>query len=376
MPVTPSVVSWARENAGFTLEEAKTHFPKIESWESSGDVSPTYPQLEGMANKFKVPIAVFFFPEPPKVPSIDESFRTLPDQEMGKVPNRIKQMLRKAKAFQLSLSELHAGSNPSPQLLTREIKWGGRTKVKQMATRVRDSLGVSVTEQQSWEGTDHALMKWRDALLNVGINVFKDSFKEDNFSGFCLYDDEFPVIYVNNSVAKSRQIFTLFHELGHLIFETSGMDWLDGGPMDSMSDKSRAIEISCNQFAAELLVPSKDFDQVREGMEASRQMAASLAARFHVSRELIYRKCLDLGLVTRAEYQSAAHQWSRERKSKEGSGGNHYYTMLTYLGWSYVEQVLSQYHRSKISLQQAADHLGIKPGNLDKLETYYIRGNQ
>src|SRR3546814_17029352 len=49
------------------------------------------------------------------------------------------------------------------------------------------------------------------------------AFRTDDFSGFCLYDEEFPIIYVNNSSAKTRQIFTYFHELAHLVFHTSGI---------------------------------------------------------------------------------------------------------------------------------------------------------
>ena len=32
---------------------------------SKGEASPTYPQLERMADTFKLPIAVFFFPDSP-----------------------------------------------------------------------------------------------------------------------------------------------------------------------------------------------------------------------------------------------------------------------------------------------------------------------
>lgn len=64
LPVTPALINWARKRAGFSLDEAAADFKKIESWET-GQSSPTYPQLERMAEKFKVPVAVFFFPEPP-----------------------------------------------------------------------------------------------------------------------------------------------------------------------------------------------------------------------------------------------------------------------------------------------------------------------
>jgi Zn-dependent peptidase ImmA (M78 family) len=73
------------------------------------------------------------------------------------------------------------------------------------------------------------------------VSVFKDAFRVDDYSGFCLYDDEFPLIYVNNSTSKTRQIFTLFHELAHLISHTSGIDTLRNDFIDRLPDNERKI---------------------------------------------------------------------------------------------------------------------------------------
>ena len=76
IPVTPVIIKWARERAGYSIEDATKTFKKIEAWEV-GEVFPTYSQLEQMAEAFKLPVAVFFFPEPPDLPPISETFRTL-----------------------------------------------------------------------------------------------------------------------------------------------------------------------------------------------------------------------------------------------------------------------------------------------------------
>jgi transcriptional regulator with XRE-family HTH domain len=59
LPIT-ALVTWARTRAGLSVEEALVKFKKIQAWEE-GVSSPTYPQLEQLAEAFKVPIAVFFF---------------------------------------------------------------------------------------------------------------------------------------------------------------------------------------------------------------------------------------------------------------------------------------------------------------------------
>ncbi len=108
LPVNPKVLEWARKRAGFTSEEATVRFGHFAAWEA-GEDAPTYPQLERLAEDYGLPVAVFFFPEPPALPPIRDSFRTLPDAEFEKLPRRIAYLLRKAKAMQLNLYELCEG---------------------------------------------------------------------------------------------------------------------------------------------------------------------------------------------------------------------------------------------------------------------------
>jgi Zn-dependent peptidase ImmA (M78 family) len=371
IPVNPKLISWARKRAGLTLEEATEKFSHIGAWEA-GSSFPTYPQLEHLADEFTVPVAVFFFPEPPNVPPIRESFRTLPDTEFNQIPHRVAYLLRKAKAFQLNLEELSQGRNPSPRLITRDLEFTARTSVDAMAARVRDFLGVSLDQQIAWRSDEEAFKAWRKTLFDVGIFVFKDAFRVENYSGFSLYDDVFPIIYVNNSSATTRQIFTLFHELAHLLFRTSGIDTLDNSYVDKLPDRQKRIEVLCNRFAAQFLVPERAFAEALSGHEPSERTAENLAARFHVSREFIYRKFLDRGLIGQADYTRAAGRWAKQKQA--GSGGNPYWSKLTYLGRDYVALAFSQYYQNKIDDIKLGEFLDMKPRNVGTLEEYFVKG--
>ena len=107
LPINPDILVWARERAGLSPEEATQKFKRISDWEA-GASAPTYPQLEQLSDAFKVPIAVFFFPDRPEVPSINETFRTLPEAEIDQLPRRVRMLLRKAKAFQLGYDNYSA----------------------------------------------------------------------------------------------------------------------------------------------------------------------------------------------------------------------------------------------------------------------------
>ena len=157
------------------------------------------------------------------------------------------------------VSLMHMGTNPAPRRITRDITFRENISVAAAARRVRRYLDVSIEEQSRWPSDDAALEKWRRALEVAGVSVFKDAFKAPNYSGFCLYDDEFPIIYVNNSNAKTRQIFTLFHELAHILFHTSGIDTWTDDFIQRLPEGAKRIETACNSFAAEFLLPAAKY---------------------------------------------------------------------------------------------------------------------
>jgi Zn-dependent peptidase ImmA (M78 family) len=372
LPANPAIIRWARERAGFTIEEARKTLKSIERWEA-GAASPSYAQLESMSDKFKIPIAVFFFPAPPSLPPISETFRTLPEHEFEQLPPRIRLLLRKAKAYQLNLIELTEGVNPAPHHIMHDIVFGEDIFIADAAQHVRQYLEVSIEEQSGWPSDEAALEKWRRALEAVGVSVFKDAFKVPNYSGFCLYDDEFPIIYVNNSNAKTRQIFTLFHELAHILFHTSGIDVLTDDFMQRLPADAQRIEIICNRFAAEFLLPENVFETAFAGRPPTEATAEDLADFFHVSREFIYRKFRDRNLISSAEYERASRRWAEQQNGGDG-GGNYYYTKMAYLGSGYINLALSQYYQNRISDTQLAEYLDIKPRNISTFEEYVLRG--
>lgn len=368
IPVNPKLISWARDRAGLTIEEAAQKFPHIARWEA-GTSFPTYPQLERLAEEFKLPVAAFFFPEPPVLPPIRESFRTLPDSEFGEIPRQVRFLLRKAKALQLNLVELTQGRNPAARLITRDLIFPDDVSLASMAARVREYLGTPLSDQYEWPDDESALKVWRSTLQADGVFVFKDAFRVDAYSGFSLYDDEFPIIYVNNSSSKTRQIFTLFHELAHLLFHTSGIDTLEDSYIPKLPEQQRRIEILCNRFAAEFLVPEPAFNEAMRSRDHTERAAEQVAERFHVSREVIYRKFLDRGWIDEAEYTRAVRIWGSQRTG--GSGGNWYRTQITYLGREYIELAFRQYYQNKIDDEQLAEYLDTKPRNVSTLEEYF-----
>jgi Zn-dependent peptidase ImmA (M78 family) len=381
--VNPKVLAWARQRSGHSIEDVAASFKKepeeIESWEK-GETSPTYVQLEKLAYVlYKRPIALFFFPDVPKEENPEQSFRTLPDSELDDLAPDMHYKIREARAVQLSLAEL-SGSNPSERQILRDLAFKGTESATAAANTVREYLGIDLQTQKQWKNVTEALKAWRRAVENVGIFVFKDTFKQKDICGFSLHDaeHEFPIIIINNSTAQTRQLFTLFHELGHLIVHISGITKKDDRYIYKLPTSDRQLEIFCNRFAAEFLVPSADFKAaIGKHKDYDDATVSNVANTYKVSREVILRRLLDMGLVNEERYERDVKRWFEEYEAKaeseKGAGGNYHATQATYLSEKYAQLAFSQYYRGAISVERLADYLNVSVKNVPGLEYYVLR---
>jgi Zn-dependent peptidase ImmA (M78 family) len=376
IPVNPEVLKWARESAGLTVNEVVTKMKRkrishdtIDAWELGVD-APTYPQLERLAYEiYKRPLAMFFFPEPPEEVTAKQSFRTLPEFEIDSMSAKMRFLLRKAQAYQHNVYELYDGVNPAEKQITKELSFELSTSVSDMGKQVREYLSITLEEQSSFGNSEKAFKEWRKILEDLGVFVFKDAFKEDEFSGFCLYDDKFPIIYVNNSKSFNRQIFTLFHELAHLLFKTGGVDTHIDDYIDYLQGEDKQIEIICNSFAGEFLVPSDHFYNVADALPVDEESLSLLANNYNVSREVILRKFLDQGRIDSDFYYNKVNSWKKVPIASKSDGGNYYFTKGAYLGSKYIEKVFSQYYQDRITTERLADYLDIKVKSIPGVES-------
>lgn len=377
MPVTPAVMRWAREQAGIPLAVAQEAFGDIEGWES-GSSRPAYCELEKLADQYKVPIAVFFFPEPPDMPSISRSLRTLPSDRINRLPSRARLLIRRAKALQLDIEELYQAQRTKRRSMLIDLSFCINTPIHQMARDVRDYLGVSIEDQFQWRDPLHALNEWRSAFFRSGVYVMMGQFPDGGFDGFCLHDKLTPLIYVNTSFTYEAQIFILFRVLAALLFETSGLDLKDNEcefdqesiPMTGSSRQSNQLEKRCFDFASEALVPSIEFEKCLGGIQATEQTATTLASRFHVSPELVFRRFRNRDLVSEATYRSATTRWNSQHKIENVPTDLSEKT-ISFFGRDYVGLALSTHYAGLVNEEQLATYLNVKVGDLEALESLY-----
>lgn len=383
-PVTgiqPRILSWARQTVGLSIADVAAQMKRSEdeitAWEAGKD-APTYPQLEKLAYQiYKRPLAVFFLPSPPEESLPQREFRTLPEADLRTLQRDTYLHIRRAHAYQLALRDLFDGRNPAERHIWKVISLSKPKDVAAQAQAIREQLGITLEQQAGWTTDEQALKAWRSAVERCGIFVFKAAFKQKDISGFCLMDEHLPVVYLNNSTSKTRQTFSLLHELAHLLLSVNGLSKFDTDYIDRLPKEAQAIERLCNAIAAEVLIPESDFAiQTRafpaDAERATEQQFAALASRYGVSREVILRRFLDQGRVGQAFYEERARFWAAQKKA--AGGGNWYLNQGAYISDRFAREVVSRHYQNRISLEHAADLLGIKPKSYAGFEERVLQG--
>lgn len=378
--IQPKVLEWARDSLGLSRGDValmlKRPVSEIESWET-GEASPTYTQLEKLAyTVYKRPLAVFFLPEPPKEISPRREFRTLPEMEMQTLLPDTYLHIRKAHALQIILTELFDGKTPVNNPIWLALHLSQERSLAVQAQKIRQFLNISIEKQSAWSTDDNALENWRKTIEDAGIFVFKNSFKQKEISGFCIAHTNFPIIYLNNSTTKTRQIFSLLHELAHLLLNLNGLSKFDLSYIENLNEREKTTEIFCNAIAAEVLIPSDDFaqqisGQARDAENQDDEYFSKLANRYGVSREVILRRFLDRNYVSPAFYERKTRQWAAQKKQSDG--GNWYASQNQYLSNRFAQEVIGRHYRHQLSIEQASDMLGIKAKNFARLEQHILQ---
>lgn len=373
------IIKWARESYNMSIEDAATAIgveqDKYCNWEEGTDF-PTYAKLKKISHVLHKPSALFFFPEPPSIPPVTGDLRTLSVDVVNGFSKQIIIQFEKAKSYQLNLHDLYGDTTSflsSKKDFPRDIKT--------LCKYIRSSMVFPIDVQKARKSDKVVFEIFREKFYELGIYVFKDSFKDNNISGLCVNDNQYPIIIINNSMSFARQNFTLFHELYHLISDTSGAEIIRDDFYKYLDRSQIVTEKACDTFANEFLVPSDDFEIELSKQSINETRIAELATLYSVSREAIMYKLLKMNIISNDQYSELKETFYgeaiRNEKSKHTSkngGGNYYLTKLSYLGQQYAGDVFKQYFSGKIDSIRASEMLNSKVDHLPKLENMFFRG--
>jgi len=374
--INPSMLAWAREQAGFSPDEVarRLHIEdeRLAALEK-GDETPTFAKLLDIADLYKRPVSLFYLKTPPKGWQPIQDFRRLPDVDEGFSPQltyAIRQARERREVALAVRDEL--GEEVKPFTLKATLK----TDVEELAGQIREYLGVKPADQQKFRRK--AFDGWRLAVEAKDILVFVvPRLKIREMRGTALAEQTMPVILINGKDRGNGRVFTLLHEFCHLALRQSGVSNLGGDRPDAPHPD---VEKFCNAVAAATLMP-RDW-LLSEALVAQKGAQKSwrddeleaLAMNFGVSQEAVLRRLLTLGRTTqafydskRAEFQKIYAQLDEKKEASEG-GPKYHYVVLSQLGRTFTQLIFQGYHDRYFTLRDVAGLLNMKVTTVPVME--------
>lgn len=345
------------------------HFPKLYQWIQEED-KPTFNQLADIAQLFNIPFGYFFLNEIPDKLYPIPHFRTQnqhtfrPSQELIDTVETLQKRQQWARDL---LIDLRGEKLSFTDTITIN------TDIEIAVSKIYTLLNLS----SNWAKN---LPTWTDALSilinrieQAGIFVVLNGIVNNNtkrkldlneFRGFVLYDDFAPFVFLNNNDVISGKIFTLIHEIAHvLVGKSASFD------LRQLQPATDSTEQYCDRVAAEFLVPTSLLKMHIQKYGVDFQ---GLVRLFKVSQIVIARRLLDLDQITKKEFFAFYEEYvNRERKIISSKGGNFYNTAPFRISRRFFDLINSSVKQNKILYTDAFRLTGLKPKTYDE----YIKRN-
>jgi Zn-dependent peptidase ImmA (M78 family) len=367
VPITPRVLRWALDESGYSDDQIAealgvgTH--DLEMW-TTGLAKPGLTQFKKLAVKLHRQRAVFLLPEPPQTPSVQVQFRSLLGQSARPLSPKERQYLRRAHRQQEMLAWLSEELGELPQLPRFDIS----DDAEAAGGDVRSLLQVEIDDQLRWPSAAQAFDHWRVAVERLGANVFLYALGKDSCNGFSLSHALAPLIAVSSAWREEARIFTLFHELGHLVTRSDSAcieRRVNARPKDP-------VERWCELFAASVLLPRAAVERFL-GPDAMRARitdigtASGLATRARISLRAATIRLIELGLADWDLYDQIPPLADKKPEGGGGTGRNRLAIREDEFGARGTRLFVEGVKQDVISRSQAVSYLDIPDEAFDHL---------
>jgi len=370
----PQVLKSVRESLQMDLEKAsklsKIPIKKIKDFEETDTIKPSLEELKSLAKAYNKPLAELLLYKTIKQKPLPKDRRTVKSEEVGIFDLKTIKIVERARALLDSLLQL------KKELGISVVKFSDN------ATLIDDPLTTANKFRKKWKldelkdlpNSDVALEGFIEKIEELGVAVFQLPLTKDNLRGFSITDEEIPIIVIKRGgEPATAKIFTLFHEVGHLLLNESGICDIGFG-------SQQKVEKWCNAFASEILVPTNQLLQnsivkkyVSDGKkEWSSKDLIEIGNEFFVGRLVILKKLYDLGLTTKPYYQEKLNSWNKPvfGRAKEPEGRNIPKEIVKERGKTFISLVFDAYRQNRINVKELSDYLGAKLIYIPKIREY------
>ncbi len=386
--VKPEILSWARETASLSIEDAAQRLnikdargvpgaDRLRALEA-GEVVVSRPTLLRMAKVYRRPLLTFYLSAPPRRGDRGEDYRNLPEQhsDAEALVDALVRDIRARQAMVRAIVEDDEDAMALPFIGSASMSDG----IAPLLQSIRRTLGLDLAEFRAQASAEGAFALLRDKVEAAGIFVLlagnlgshHTALDVDVFRGFALSDDLAPFIVINDQDARSAWSFTLLHELVHLWLGTTGV---------SGSFAEARIEKFCNDVASAFLLPSNELVLVgvdrRTDVAAATRLINDFAAARLLSRSMVAYRLLAADIISEPTWKQLRNTfrqlWRESRaaqrqQARDREGGPNYYVVRRHrLGPALLKFVARSISGGTLTPTKASKVLGVKPRSVEPL---------
>ncbi len=378
--VSSAMLKWARGETPFDDLEtvaAKTHIniKELEEWEE-GEALPSITNAKKLAFLYDVPLACFFLSNPPEKklrPYVDRrtSFGAREKTISYKLWHEMRNAMFNREAAVELLSDETKRLFTVPSVTTTD-------SVEAIATVIRTFLDIKLPFKYKNEYSNNAFNYFRDLIEKKGIMVTQlMGIEKDEIRALSIYFETMPIIAINGKDWERSKVFSLFHEMAHLIRRSSSLCSIS---FDNYDDAEESI---CNNIAAATLLPEKEFRIISSKYFSSFQewndlCLVKIADCFGTSTSVVLRRLFKLEIIT-PEYfyqrlSAMREDFNNNSTTKKGEFKVEYhYKYLSKEGRLFPRVILSAYSRGALSYGEMCRTLNLNPihiGNIEQAVMY------
>lgn len=364
--IEPDLLKWAVERARWddrTIEERAPHFAQ---W-VAGTKQPTLKQLEDFATATHTPFGLLFLSERPAEVVPIPDMRTLGSQTPLSPSADLLDTIYMCQTRQDWYREyaLRNGIEGPSFVASASLS----ANPEDVGAAIRRKLDFEVDDRTDFGSLENTRRELIDRLEELGVLVMVNGvvgsnthrkLDVDEFRGFALSDKIAPLIFVNGADTHAAQIFTLFHELGHILLGNSALS-----EASVTKENGKKEELWCNSVAAEVLVPRVALMSDVSGQINQKELQR-LSRKYCASTLVILKRLQDIGSLTwdnfRELYEDEldrvlrAVREQRERKS----GGNFYNSHPLKVSREFARAVFASTFEGTTSYREAYQLLDTK----------------
>ena len=374
LTLQPDVLRWARERAGISPEDLARKLQvkpeRVIEWEKSGRISIA--QTDNLAKSTHTPLGSLYLTEPPTDQLPIPDFRTRTPSGLPPSPDLLETVETMQRRQSWMRDDLLAeGAEP----LDFVGAWSTDDSPHEAARAMRDALRLAdgwAAQETTWSDAlrrlrDHAEAAGVLVVLNgvVGNNT-RRKLNRDEFQGFALVDEYAPLAFVNGADFKAAQMFTLAHELAHLLVGETGISrFQEFRPVDHVTEQF------CNRTAAEFLVPGRELQAFWPTARGRIDPYEAIARQFKVSSLVAARRTLDLKLIGEDDfsdfYRELQDQERHRQQTSKQSGGEFWGTQKWRLGPRFGGAIVRAVKEDRLLYREAYNLTGLRGDTFEKI---------